>query len=68
MPVIETKISIDSEEYLLNYKHHQELSVELSYLLHEIKKMGSIENIARFSETAPSPDIKTEESLRLEKG
>ena len=35
MPVIETKISIDSEEYLLNYKHHQELSVELSYLLHE---------------------------------
>ncbi|MDB9853786.1 methylcrotonoyl-CoA carboxylase [Candidatus Marinimicrobia bacterium] len=47
MPVIETKISIDSEEYLLNYKHHQELSVELSYLLHEIKKMGSIENIEK---------------------
>ena len=40
MPIIESNVDINSEEYILNYNHHQRLSHNVSELTGSRKKMG----------------------------
>ena len=40
MPIIETKINIDSEKFKSNYEHHKVLSDELNIILEKIRQMG----------------------------
>jgi len=47
MPIIESNVDINSEEYILNYNHHQRLSHNLSELTDSLKKMGSQEKVEK---------------------